>query len=1788
MANWPAYSAGSARINLRPQLQNGFKAQVKELLRPINESIKVTAKPQLAANFKTDLRNLVKAGSQGVGATITVDSKLKNGFKADLRSKVRTAAEGIGVTVEVDSKLKPGFRTELRNQVREATRGINATVGLRVDSTGVRAQVRSAVSNLAAARVGLDLDFAHAVSQLEAFRAQVAAQPLALNVNVDTAAAVAQLMALRSLASTVTNQVNGINVGGGLSSAARQRLTGGIFTRPVRAIRMQIEIDRASIARAEAEVAAVAARLSQARNQQTAATDRLTLAEQRHREVMSRANASESQRIAATQALTRARNGLAESQGRVNALMDDEYNARRRVDTARDNRSGFFGLAAAGLRGLAGAVGSAASNMLNFTNIVNVALVGLVALAAVSLVPLIGQLAQAAGVVALFPAALAGAVSVFAAVKIGVSGVGDAFDAAKKAADSAGSDMEARGKAVASAQKQVASAVKGVASAERGVRTAEKASLQAQKDLNRARKEAADDIDDLNRALGRTMLTEQAAAIAVAEAQRELWNTFTDPESDAIDRARAQNSLDTAIADQQDLLRDNRKLADQAADANAKGIEGSDKVVAAHERVADAAQAEQDANQNLADANATLAEAQQAVTDAMNEGSDAAKKFDDAMAKLSPNAQDFVRKLLEVKDAYRGLKQDLQDRLFDRLGASVSDLAYAYLPTLHTGLGSITDAINVGLRNALKDLNTEATRDKLSDIFANTAAAVGPAIDGINNLVQGFLSLADAGSDFLPGISSSFEAMTGRFREWAESEEGQNSFKQFLQDSLDTFNTLKGIVGDVGGIIKNLFGGSDETGESWLKSMANTLDEWNNFLGTPEGQAKIKDFFREVKETVDAIVTAIKLANGIIDAITPDAPNADDSPDDVLDPQGSDGAGLDGWKSTPDPNAIDPSKTEGVGPLKKFYNYKGERVDEQGRVLDHTGKSPWHAAPEGSAWDRVQDFVESTSLPGSNRDDDDRKPPSTEQGAQRRRNKPGGGGHKNPIVQDLEDTSKATDKYLSDAGRSWEGFGDRVRGVVKKSRDEAFTDLASSTEGVATDADGQVAVSAGDSWAKFGVRVSETVETTTGDSVLGSLRSKFNELPGFFTGLVGGIGVEFGKLPGVLTGPVNSVIDILNMFGDIWNKVADKLGLPKWEPLGQVGAVGQLGRENPAAQPIGGRWMGGPGGPVRGPGGPKEDKAGLYRLSAGEHVWTADEVAAAGGHDAMYRMRKGVLGTGGKQSKADGPLPGYADGGIVSTSDPLDPIQVHLWDLVSSAIPGAILTSGKRFADVGSGFDYHMQGKAIDLAGPMDQIAKWIYDTYPQSTELIHWPLNGWSNLKNGAPLNYGEPTNSQHMDHVHWAANSFLTQLTDDQKNSLFDRVRAMAGSALGAGRGIALDNLVRRPLNALVDRVPDYPGLGEFGQMPKAFVRKMADAVTSFISSKLGGSGGGLVDYEATGNVERWRDLAKEAMRRTGFNADDENQVNAMLAQIKSESGGNPSILQQVLDVNSGGNEAQGLLQVIPGTFAAYRDKSLPDDRTDPLANMVAALNYYKDRYGNDLTTEWGHGHGYANGGWVNGPGGPLADKIRALLSNGEFVVRAGAAGQWGPLLEAINGGLKPQAKTLEQPFTPFDPNTPPYGGAAPPDTTLLGGTPVPGVDTVSSLKKKTHDRFKGALDTGFNDLVSSTLGPLGLPDPRTLIPSEVTDYADTFNKWSQAKAQFPATQALQQSGYYQAGQHAVGAANTVMQSTQGGNTTLRSIDQSMTVNLFPRDDADALRKFNQMADLHAIQHTGRAGGI
>jgi hypothetical protein len=179
----------------------------------------------------------------------------------------------------------------------------------------------------------------------------------------------------------------------------------------------------------------------------------------------------------------------------------------------------------------------------------------------------------------------------------------------------------------------------------------------------------------------------------------------------------------------------------------------------------------------------------------------------------------------------------------------------------------------------------------------------------------------------------------------------------------------------------------------------------------------------------------------------------------------------------------------------------------------------------------------------------------------------------------------------------------------------------------------------------------------------------------------------------------------------------------------------------------------------------------------GEHMLTKSEVKAAGGHDAIYSWRKALKRqSGGAIVNASGDT-GPLRRGVPRLNSSLEKIAVDwgarlrrefstiwdapavggggwkkMWEIVRSAVPGAILTSGYRPGSITAtgNLSMHAMGRAIDTAGPMSRIFEFLTNRYPESREII-WSPGGGRQRYRGRPHRYGEPTRGDHWDHVHW-----------------------------------------------------------------------------------------------------------------------------------------------------------------------------------------------------------------------------------------------------------------------------------------------------------------------------------------------------------------------------------------------------------------------------------------------------
>lgn len=476
-------------------------------------------------------------------------------------------------------------------------------------------------------------------------------------------------------------------------------------------------------------------------------------------------------------------------------------------------------------------------------------------------------------------------------------------------------------------------------------------------------------------------------------------------------------------------------------------------------------------------------------------------------------------------------------------------------------------------------------------------------------------------------------------------------------------------------------------------------------------------------------------------------------------------------------------------------------------------------------------------------------------------------------------------------------------------------------------------------------------------NVLDALTSSLDTVKGWFDKTVDAIGVAWDKLRELTAKPVNFVIDVYNDgIKGAWDKVAGLVGLPDLPQADRIGGFAQGVARVPGAR-------------TRHDNVDMIARDGRFALSlrGGESVLVPEVADALGERTIDNLNRIGLREGAGGVARYVEHLGGYADGTArIRRQTPyfggaVSPVQRSQETFVERFFPHVFtLTSATRFTDTG----LHSKGLATDWQDNGAQrptprskaLARAIETNFPNSQELIHWPLDGWNNLYAGRPHSYSAGTNAQHQNHVHWGTLSAIEFNGDD----------IVLSDVPGGGVFESVVNMARRLWDSAIAAIPTYDGDGSIAELPGAWVSTVASAAWDWIAAKaaalMPGSG------TSGAGAEQWRDTARAALRRFGYM--DDTYLDAMVRQIEIESSGNPTAVND-WDINAQrGTPSGGLLQVIEPTYRDVRRRypeafeGLPDDRFHPLTNMVAGIGALKRDWGGLEGGRWPTTAGYADG--------------------------------------------------------------------------------------------------------------------------------------------------------------------------------------------------------------------------------
>ncbi|MEU7384940.1 peptidoglycan DD-metalloendopeptidase family protein [Streptomyces sp. NPDC042207] len=445
----------------------------------------------------------------------------------------------------------------------------------------------------------------------------------------------------------------------------------------------------------------------------------------------------------------------------------------------------------------------------------------------------------------------------FTAIKVGISGVGDAIKAAFDDSDSSAKAAAAATKQVETAQRSLVNAQRSVVDSERSLAQAQRQARQAQTELSAARRQAVRDLEDMNAALRKGRMDQEQAALDVQQAELDLQKVRSDPTATQLQIQQADLALEKARANVTEQARQQKRLAADTAAANKAGVEGSDTVVKAKERIRQANEQVAQQQRGLADAQRSVADAARNLAEAQQSAAEQTSKLDEALAKLSPNARQFVQTLQGMAPAWGAMKLGVQDALFAGLGARLQQVGGQILPTVRSGLTGIADKLNLTGKNALTAVSNLEKAGTLKQVFDGIKQSFSNLSRFPGQMVTAFAQLSVA-------ARPAFDRMTGGLAEAADKWMGklEKGFKsgrleEAISTALDVAVKFGKVLADLGGIISGILQAANAAGGDFFGVIGAAIKEINRVVKSPEIQTALTEIFRALNAVAGLLAGAL-------------------------------------------------------------------------------------------------------------------------------------------------------------------------------------------------------------------------------------------------------------------------------------------------------------------------------------------------------------------------------------------------------------------------------------------------------------------------------------------------------------------------------------------------------------------------------------------------------------------------------------------------------------------------------------------------------------------------------------------------------------------------------------------------------------------------------------------------------------------------------------------------------------------------------------------------------------------
>ncbi|MDH9921987.1 hypothetical protein PZL33_07505 [Staphylococcus hominis] len=247
----------------------------------------------------------------------------------------------------------------------------------------------------------------------------------------------------------------------------------------------------------------------------------------------------------------------------------------------------------------------------------------------------------------------------------------------------------------------------------------------------------------------------------------------------------------------------------------------------------------------------------------------------DGTLEATKETERYEASLDSLKNAWAGLIKQNQAQIFNTLANSIDTAKVAL-----AGLTPFINGVSKGMEQASAKMLDWAKNSQVAQKFFEMMGTTGVRIfnnmlDAAGSFGSGLVSVLTQIAPLAEWVSQGFKKMGQAFNEWAQSVEGQNAIKSFIEYTKQNLPLIGQIFGSTFRGIFNLmkaFAPNTHLVLQGLADMANQFEQWSATIAESDG---FKKFIEYVQENGPKLIQLIgNIINIIINVATAMAPFA--------------------------------------------------------------------------------------------------------------------------------------------------------------------------------------------------------------------------------------------------------------------------------------------------------------------------------------------------------------------------------------------------------------------------------------------------------------------------------------------------------------------------------------------------------------------------------------------------------------------------------------------------------------------------------------------------------------------------------------------------------------------------------------------------------------------------------------------------------------------------------------------------------------------------------------------------